>query len=56
VSGGNSAPDGSKSVVSFAGVSLVDIDYSLAEVVLSSFAIVDSLESKDDLAGVKGDF
>jgi hypothetical protein len=32
---GNSSPDGSESVFSFAGMGFVDVGYSLAEVVLS---------------------
>ena len=49
---GNTAPDGPESLVFLARLSFVDVDNSLAEVVLSSGAIVDAFQSEDGLVGI----
>ena len=52
VSGSNTAPDGSEPLVFLARLGLVDVNDSLAEVVLSSGSIVDTFESEDGLISV----
>jgi hypothetical protein len=52
----DSAPDGSKSVFSFARMGFVDVSNTLAEVVLGTLSIVDTLKSQDSLIGVLIDF
>lgn len=56
VASADSAPDGSKSVFSFAGMGFVDVSDTLAEVVLGTLSIVDALQSQDSLVGVLIDF
>lgn len=52
---GDPAPDSPEPVLGLAWMSFVDVGNSLSEIVLSSWAIVHSLESEDGLVGILGD-